>query len=173
VHPQKASQDALGLLERPIARQTKVGARRKSKHAARDRGHESKQKRSRKHQIERTMRERGELARNKEHRDTRHERDMKETQKSSCNARPQRTGLWPRRRRFVAEGEVVAPFIESKQSRTRSRGLETGRRFRRTAVRERCERETRTGRTVMHKSRFRGQPRSWLYINYSCTGSLI
>jgi hypothetical protein len=48
VYPQKASRDARGLLERPIVRQTKVGARRESQHAARDRRHEGKQRRSRK-----------------------------------------------------------------------------------------------------------------------------
>jgi hypothetical protein len=44
VHPQNASRDARGLFGRPIVRQTKVGARREARHAARDERRESKHK---------------------------------------------------------------------------------------------------------------------------------
>jgi hypothetical protein len=57
----------------------------------------------------------------------------------------------------------VAPFFKSKRARTKSRELENRPKIAADGSTGRSERETGIGRTMIHKSRFRGQPRSWLY----------
>jgi hypothetical protein len=129
VHPQNTSRDACGLFERLIGLQPRMWAWRETQHAARDERSETKHKRRKTAKLSEQRETRGELERNRRHGTRERTQNMKETKEkgreTSCNVRPQRTEVWPRHSRIMAEGDC-GPFQDqnTRERNLNSRGIQ-------------------------------------------------